>query len=193
MNVRQLVFKYRSYTPIPFIVVMLVFANPTLEKFFVGFFLVTVGEAIRFWGVAIAGSETRTTETLAGKTLVTSGPFAYVRNPLYIGNMLMYVGFAIMSNALSMLFPLFVLIFFLLQYNIIVSLEEEYLAGKFGVAYHLYCNDVQRFFPRMTKRVSIELPQPKFDFTVALQSETRTLQAFGLLTAALLLRWKFLG
>ena len=193
MNFRQLVFKFRSYTPIPFIILMLVFAEPTLQNFILGLIFVLMGEAIRFWGVAIAGSETRTTEKLAGKILVTSGPFAYVRNPLYIGNMLMYIGFALMSNAFSLLLPSIVFLFFLIQYNIIVSLEEQFLTEKFGDAYKKYCEEVPRFIPRLTKRISIELPQPKFDFSSALKSESRTLQAFALLTVAIVIRWKLQG
>ena len=103
---RKLLFKYRSYTPIPFLLVMLVFARPTGSSMIVGFLLALLGESIRFWGVSYAGSETRTTGAVGGTQLVTSGPYSHVRNPLYLGNILLYVGIGIMSNALMPYLPL---------------------------------------------------------------------------------------
>ena len=51
------IFKYRSYTPIPFVVLMLVFENASIASLVVGFFIALAGELIRFWGVSWAGSE----------------------------------------------------------------------------------------------------------------------------------------
>ena len=93
-------FKYRSYTPIPFVIVMLIFENASVESLIVGFIIALAGELIRFWGVSWAGSETRTTGSVGGSNLIISGPFAYVRNPLYVGNILMYTGLGVMSFAL---------------------------------------------------------------------------------------------
>ena len=103
MDLRQRLFRYRSYTPIPFLVLMVLFAAPTATSLATGILVVGAGEFLRLWGVAIAGSETRTTGAVGGTYLITRGPFAYVRNPLYVGNMLLYVGIGVMSNAL---FPL---------------------------------------------------------------------------------------
>jgi protein-S-isoprenylcysteine O-methyltransferase Ste14 len=79
---------------------MVWFAEPTILSMAAGFVLVCCGESLRFWGVSIAGSETRTTGKVGGTYLITNGPFAYVRNPLYVGNMLMYIGIGVMSMAL---------------------------------------------------------------------------------------------
>ncbi|MEK9136428.1 MAG: methyltransferase, partial [Bacteroidota bacterium] len=65
---------------------MIWFVLPTLPSMVLGFLLMVGGEAIRFWGVSIAGSETRTTGKVGGTYLITNGPFAYMRNPLYVGN-----------------------------------------------------------------------------------------------------------
>jgi protein-S-isoprenylcysteine O-methyltransferase Ste14 len=99
-DIRRLIFKYRSYTPIPFLLIMIVFAKPSIVSLTVGFVLVVLGEAVRFWGVSIAGSETRTTGAVGGTYLITNGPFAFVRNPLYVGNMMLYAGVGVMSMAL---------------------------------------------------------------------------------------------
>ena len=100
MHIRVLLSKYRSYTPIPFLLVMIWFAQPTILSLVAGCAVVLTGELIRFWGVSIAGAETRTTGTVGGTFLITNGPFSYVRNPLYVGNMMLYAGVGIMSMAL---------------------------------------------------------------------------------------------
>lgn len=192
-DIRRLVFKYRSYTPIPFLIAMVIFAQPTLISLLCGFAIVVLGEAIRFWGVSIVGSETRTTGTVGGTYLITNGPFAYVRNPLYLGNMLMYAGVGVMSMAL---FPwLFVgaMVWFFLQYAMIVSTEEEYLAERFGEAYEHYRRHVRRFVPRLTPYVAPTPPAKRAHVSVGLASETRTLQAIGLVTLLLVVLFVLRG
>jgi protein-S-isoprenylcysteine O-methyltransferase Ste14 len=178
---RQKIFSYRSYTPIPFLIVMLIFAEPTLWSLLIGFLIALVGELIRFWGVGYAGGETRTTGPVGGSKLVTNGPYAYVRNPLYLGNMLMYLGFGVMSMALFPYFQIIGLIYFFVQYYLIVTLEEDYLSRAFPDEYALYIKHVPRFIPRL-KRYEFA-SNFKFDIKEALRSEKRTLQAFLLVVA----------
>jgi protein-S-isoprenylcysteine O-methyltransferase Ste14 len=178
---RQKIFSYRSYTPIPFLIVMLIFAEPTLWSLLIGFLIALVGELIRFWGVGYAGGETRTTGPVGGSKLVTNGPYAYVRNPLYLGNMLMYLGFGVMSMALFPYFQIIGLIYFFVQYYLIVTLEEDYLSRAFPDEYALYIKHVPRFIPRL-KRYEFA-SNFKFDIKEALRSERRTLQAFFLVVA----------
>jgi protein-S-isoprenylcysteine O-methyltransferase Ste14 len=120
-------FKYRSYTPIPFLLVMVIFQEATPASLITGFSVSIVGELIRFWGVSWTGSETRTTSEVGGSNLIISGPFAYVRNPLYIGNVLIYLGLGIMSFALFPYLQIVALLFFVFQYHFIVKEEESYL------------------------------------------------------------------
>ncbi|MEK7263274.1 MAG: isoprenylcysteine carboxylmethyltransferase family protein [Bacteroidota bacterium] len=185
MDIRALIFRLRSYTPIPFIILILFFAQPTVSSLILGFLFTLLGECIRFWGVGIIGSETRTTEKVDGSDLFTSGPFSFVRNPLYIGNMLMYCGIAVMSDFWMPYFSILVFVFFAIQYNIIVHLEEEFLKKKFGEAYVNYCQTVPRFLPRITKAKFSSEKKQEFNFLRGLKSEVRTLQAFLLLIVAL--------
>src|SRR3990167_8610404 len=127
------IFKYRSYTPIPFLIVMFFFANPNIWSIFTGLGIALAGEAIRIWGVSWAGSETRTTGNVGGSFLVISGPFAHVRNPLYVGNILMYTGLGIMSFALFPYLQILGLIFYYFQYKLIVQEEELYLEKTTGI------------------------------------------------------------
>jgi protein-S-isoprenylcysteine O-methyltransferase Ste14 len=184
-DIRNLFFTYRSYTPIPFLIAMLLFAHPTGVSLLSGFTLVLLGEGLRFWGVSIVGSETRTTGSVGGTYLVTTGPFAYVRNPLYVGNMLLYAGVGVMSMALFPWLLLTAVAWFYLQYSMIVSQEEEYLAAHFGGAYDEYRKHVPRFLPRITPYVSAAPSVKNLSATEGLASERRTLQAIGVVTALL--------
>ncbi|MBX2990474.1 MAG: isoprenylcysteine carboxylmethyltransferase family protein [Bacteroidetes bacterium] len=182
---RKLVFKYRSYTPIPFLIVMVMFAEPTLVSLIAGFAIVALGETVRFWGVSIAGSETRTTGTVGGTYLITNGPFARVRNPLYVGNMLLYAGVGVMSMALFPWLLIAACVWFYIQYTLIVSKEEEYLAEQFGADYEHYKSHVPRFLPRLRAYVAPNPPPKRMKASEGFASERRTLQAIGIVTGIL--------
>lgn len=183
------IFKYRSYTPIPFLILMVIFQEPTFLSIFIGLLLAVSGEFIRFWGVSYAGSETRTTGAVGGTYLIISGPFAYVRNPLYVGNMLMYVGIGVMSMALFPYLQIVALGYFIFQYWLIVQEEENYLRNYFGKDYDIYYLQVPRFIPRLTPFKNFGLEQPTFNKDSGLKSETRTLQAFGIVVLIILVTY----
>jgi protein-S-isoprenylcysteine O-methyltransferase Ste14 len=182
-------FNYRSYTPIPFVLVMLFFAYPNIWSLISGFIIAVIGELIRLWGVSWAGSETRTTGTVGGTYLIVSGPFAHLRNPLYLGNILMYTGLGIMSFALFPWLQIAGFIFFSIQYFMIVQEEEKYLQQTFGKEYQDYKNNVPRFIPRISKYKSGNIEQPVYDLKKGLKSERRSLQAFSIVSLTIILLW----
>jgi protein-S-isoprenylcysteine O-methyltransferase Ste14 len=185
-DLRSVMFRYRSYTPIPFLVAMVIFARPTVASLLIGFVILALGESLRFWGVSIAGSETRTTGSVGGTYLIVTGPFAFVRNPLYLGNMLLYAGVGVMSMALFPWLLAAALAWFYFQYYQIVTREEEYLAQTFGEAYERYARSVRRFLPRLSPYRTSE-PAPKsLSFAEGFASERRTLQAIALVLAVIL-------
>jgi protein-S-isoprenylcysteine O-methyltransferase Ste14 len=183
------IFKYRSYTPIPFVILMLIFENATITSLIVGFVIAVSGELIRLLGVSWAGSETRTTGGVGGTYLVISGPFGYVRNPLYVGNILMYLGLGIMSMSLFPYLQFIAILFFIVQYQFIVKEEEGFLVKKFGSDYQKYLQNVPRFFPRVTIYKDASIPQPSYSLNAGLKSETRTLQAFGTVALLIFMKW----
>jgi protein-S-isoprenylcysteine O-methyltransferase Ste14 len=187
-DIRQLIFRNRSFTPIPFLLLMIVFAEPTPWTLVGGALLALAGEGIRFWGVAYAGPLTRVTGNVGAPELMTSGPFAYTRNPLYVGNMMLYAGIAVMSHALVPWILLATLVFFGLQYAAIVSLEEEFLAKQFGERYKQYRNTVPRFLPVLRPaRVGQESQRP--DWAGARRSERRTFQGIAIVGTLVIVRW----
>jgi protein-S-isoprenylcysteine O-methyltransferase Ste14 len=189
MDIRLKIFEMRSYTPIPFLLVMVIYAEPTVTTLIAGLAVALLGEAIRFWGVSIAGSETRTTGSVGATNLITDGPFGYVRNPLYVGNILMYVGIAVMSNALVPYLLAVVFVWFVIQYHLIVSREEDHLKEAFGPEYATYCKNVPRFFPRLTRYSGDHAFHREADFSRGLKSEMRTLQGFAAVIALVLVRY----
>lgn len=190
-KIASTVFKYRSYTPIPFLIVMLFYENANVWSLIIGFIIALCGELIRLWGVSWAGSETRTT-TVGGSYLVISGPFAFVRNPLYVGNILMYFGLGVMSYALFPYLQIVALLYFFIQYHLIVTEEEEYLRKTYGESYKNYVENVPRFFLRITAYKVENYQQPEFNLKAGLRSERRTFQAFGIVSILILVLW-FIG
>lgn len=188
MTLNQILFRYRSYTPLPFLAVMLVFARPTPAGMAAGGALALLGECLRAWGVMYAGSETRTTGGVGASRLVTSGPFAFVRNPLYVGNILLYTGIGVMSGALAPWLQLCGVAYFAFQYVMIVREEERWLHATFGDEYRAYAAAVPRFRFRLTPWRGGQATGP--DWRAGFRSELRTLQAFLFVIVLLFVLWR---
>jgi protein-S-isoprenylcysteine O-methyltransferase Ste14 len=170
-------FKYRSYTPLPCLFVIFVFIQPNLYSILSGIPLILAGELIRIWAVSYAGSETRTTDGVGGTNLVTQGPFSMVRNPLYLGNVLIYTGIGIMSFTFFPYLQIFGLFYFTFQYYCIILNEEEYLKNTYKDKFEIYLKSVSRFIP-LKNRIPAEIQSNlKFDIKSGLKSESRSLQS----------------
>ncbi|MGA2668281.1 MAG: isoprenylcysteine carboxylmethyltransferase family protein [Ignavibacteria bacterium] len=178
MTTGQFFFKYRSYTPLPFLIPLFLFGRPTLTTLIIGFIVCLIGEALRFWGVSYAGSETRTTK-VGASTLVTQGPFAYIRNPLYAGDMIIYFGISIMANSLFPYLQIVGLLYFYLQYYFIIKDEEDFLRNKFKEKYNDYYNSVNKLFPNFKQYDSEKQSKLKLDLSAGFNSEKRTFQAMS--------------
>ena len=80
------------------------------------------------------------------KNLVTEGMFSLCRNPLYVGNVLVYTAiFLIHGSPVVMTAGI---LLFCFMYQCIVYAEEAFLEAKFGEGYKAYCADVPRWIPR---------------------------------------------
>jgi protein-S-isoprenylcysteine O-methyltransferase Ste14 len=186
---KEKLFSLRSYTPIPFLLMMVVFAQPTVTTMTVGFIMVVFGESMRFWGVAYAGSLTRVTGSVGAPEVIVAGPFARLRNPLYAGNMLTYLGIGVMSNALFPWLLVMAFVWFSFQYYQIVVAEEEFLEKEFGIPYLEFKKNVPRFLPRVSPYVHPVQSKQLPNWNEAVRSERRTFQALGLVLSILLVLW----
>ena len=175
MDLRYFLFSNRSFTPIPLVLAILYLSSLSYPYFIIGIGLIVVGESIRIYGVRFAGGATRTRE-VGAPSLCTSGPYSRCRNPLYLGNMIIYCGVVLMAGG-QFLWPLFFIVFFFfsLQYSMIISLEEEALVKLFGNEYQLYRESVPRLFPRISPWVGNDKRVP-LTIIQTLKTEKRTLQ-----------------
>ena len=94
----RFLFQLRGLTPIPFIFILIYFAHPTFISSSVGTILLMLGESLRLWAVGYAGGATRSRTLGTARDLVTAGPYAHVRNPLYLGNLFLSLGVCVIAN-----------------------------------------------------------------------------------------------
>lgn len=147
----HVLFRYRnSLFPLACLPLFLPGPEPfedTLLATLIGAIVALLGQLIRIVTIGfryvIRGGRSR---RVYAEDLVTEGLYAHVRNPMYLGNLLIVVGVAIAANSWPTILlgvPLAVL-----MYICIVAAEEEYLLGRFGETFRAYCRDVPRWLPR---------------------------------------------
>src|SRR5262249_42887799 len=134
-------------------------------------------EAVRLWAVGHIGAISRTRSQRLGP-LVAAGPFAIVRNPLYLGNIALWVGFAIAARMPWLAAVIIVLLG--LEYHAIVRWEEQLLEARYGDEYRIYAERVPRWMPA-GHRGERGLRRARFTFTwrETLFSERGTLIAMA--------------
>jgi protein-S-isoprenylcysteine O-methyltransferase Ste14 len=172
-------FRHRGWLPLLFLGIPLVMPGTTSPfRWEVGLALIIIGEAVRLAGVAAAGSVTRR-RSRGVQRLVTYGIFAWARNPLYIGNFLIWMGFVTISGVLWFL-PIAVLLF-ALEYELIVRYEEGVLESIFGREYLDYKNETPRWIPRPPRG---EQPVGEHHWVEAFKSEISTFLQYAVLLLA---------
>ncbi len=152
-------FRHRRYLPLPVIIICLILARPrfplgseSLDELIngVGVFILLIGEAIRLWaaGYSQKGTSIRGRRFQASR-LVTTGPYAYIRHPLYLANFLLGLGICVIIGVVWVF--IVYLAYFLIQYIPIIIAEEKALSIQFKEEYEAYASRVPRFFPRLLK------------------------------------------
>ena len=143
-------FRHRTSLPIPVAIAILTLrigeAPPSAGLVALGMAITCLGELVRLWGVHHIGAISRTRSDRLGP-LVASGPFARLRNPLYVGNIALWVGFALTAR-LVWLAPV-ILVLLGLEYHAIVRWEESLLESRLGQAYVDYAARVPRWIPTL--------------------------------------------
>jgi protein-S-isoprenylcysteine O-methyltransferase Ste14 len=183
---RTTVFKNRgSLLALP-AVALAVFGKPSRASVAAGVPLALAGEALRCWAVGYSGVTTRSDQVTAPR-LTTAGPYAYVRNPLYVGNFITALGFTVAFTGASppgrrFWLGLAGLGTMLAVYAAIVPLEEAYLRATFGADFDAYAERVPRVIPRATPA---EPQQGEYDPRVIGSAESRTFATFAAMLAAL--------
>ncbi|MDZ4691896.1 isoprenylcysteine carboxylmethyltransferase family protein [Terricaulis sp.] len=113
------------------------FGIPDAPRLVLGGVFVAAGVLLLFWAVAgFARAGTGVRHAAGSSALVTSGPHAFTRNPMYLAMALAYAGLALLADSLislALLAPLLVVI----QFGVIAR-EERFMEAKFGDAYRAY-------------------------------------------------------
>ena len=122
-----------------FALFFLLTAHPSAHSLLWSLLGTVPGLALRAYA---SGYVTKNTE------LTTTGPYAYTRNPLYLGSMLIAFGFAVAAHSWWIALALAVL--FALIYLPTIRSEEEFLRGQFS-DYDEYVRRVPRLLPRLTR------------------------------------------
>ena len=108
-------------------IVSFIFATPTWDSLVLGVPIAVVGEAIRVWASG---------HLVKGKEVTTSGPYALVRHPLYVGSSVMGLGFVIAAS--SWLVAAVVCCYLIVMIPVAVLLEEATLRASFGDVHARY-------------------------------------------------------
>jgi len=184
------IFFYRGYLQGLFIVLLVSYVcffpmqsllRGRLDTFadIVGIGNLALGAILRIWAISHPGRHTRS-RTIKAPSLSTAGPYACVRNPIYLANFLIGLGLVVLSEAL-ILVPVYFIVFGL-PYRKIVAQEESFLRNKFGDAFDRYCEAVPRWLPRPQNTAKALTFGPNFHFR-----EFGT--TFGILVGGLFFEW----
>jgi len=165
---------YRAFAYVPPFIFMMVSSYGKIEQDWIiwplGIAIVLLGASVRVWSTKQVGRRIVRAKK-KGKTLVRTGPYAIVRNPLYIGNILIATGFSILSELIWFV-PFLFLYFFLLN-HFVVLYEEKRLLSRWGDEYQAYLNEVPRWVPRVREWHGIETGG--FTWTQAVKAEVPSL------------------
>lgn len=143
-----------------YIPIILIFANEAVQAhypfglrflpdsvlvLYLGFLVSLVGILFSIWGRMALGNNWSADAVLkSGQTLVTKGPYAIVRNPIYSGITLGVIGSAVaLSNVSGLLAVVLILFFSYLR----ITYEERMMEEKFGSEWDDYAKAVKRFIP----------------------------------------------
>ncbi|NLX98055.1 MAG: DUF1295 domain-containing protein [Rhodopirellula sp.] len=152
-------FRWRSYLPlllfVPLVVEMHRSPSPIAGGWFemgrqaVCFAISMVGFALRVFTVGHTppGTSGRTTRRQKAASLNTTGAYSLLRHPLYLANLLMWLGIALSCCTWSLL--VIFLLAFSLYYERIMFAEEEYLRRRFGPQFEQWAATTPAFLPRI--------------------------------------------
>jgi len=144
--------------------------NPFLDDAldFLGFIILLTGIILR-----MSARGHKKAHSQESEKLVTTGPYTFVRNPMYLGSFLMGAGFILMVWPWWSL-PLFAILFYARFTRQIIK-EEAHLLKIGGEGYARYCRRVQRIFPSLR-----HLPQARLRRVIKLKEAFSTNEKRGL-------------
>src|SRR5580765_2634905 len=171
--------RWRVRLGYPLVIVVLFFSRPTPRSILAGALVGAMGLWLRAFAAGYLHKQ---------EVLTVTGPYAYTRNPLYLGSAILTLGAAVATHFWISAVILFV--YFIAVYFIVMRREEQELQLRHGAAFEQYARAVPLFIPRLT---AVRVPQAsRGSFTIAQYKKNHEWQAavgYLFLLAVLLLIW----
>lgn len=140
-NIRNRRDRYRQFVGFMFILIVSAAGKPFGRLFAIGAVIALMGISVRMWASG---------HIKKNKELATDGPYAFVRHPLYVGNILLGVGYALASG-LWWAFPVYILIL-LVFYPHAIRYEDEKLHRYFGENWENWRRNTRALIPKIPEK-----------------------------------------
>lgn len=146
VDLGERLYQWRDLTAIPIVFILLFIAQPNVGSATIGILVVILGFGLRVYCRGFILAERSEGDDMEDQSIFhTSGPYALVRNPMYLGNFIMTLGVLIFSG--QAWFSVIAVGAFCFQYYYIVKYEESLLLERHGDAYERYRNAVPAWIP----------------------------------------------
>ena len=161
-------------------VFVLWFARPTPKYVAIGAAIGAIGLWLRAYAAGYLHKQ---------KVLTVTGPYAYTRNPLYLGSAILALGAGVATR--SWISAGILVVYFAIVYSVVMRREERELLAQHGEAFHVYATAVPLFLPKITAANVSGASAGEFSFAQYKRNHEYQ-AAFGylLLLSALLILWR---
>jgi protein-S-isoprenylcysteine O-methyltransferase Ste14 len=159
------------------------FSTATIVVLLLGIVCALVGAFLRTWGTAYLSPSVVQDYAMHGDAVIAAGPFRYVRNPLYLGNLIHTFALALLMPPSGAIFCILAIGIFQLR---LIAAEESFLTEKLGAPYLAYCAKVPRLIPALTPRIAASAIQPKWP--LAFLGE---IYVWGVVVSFAILGWRY--
>lgn len=176
--------RWRVRLGYPLAIAVLFFARPSPRSILYGALVGIIGLALRAWAAGYLHKQ---------EILTVTGPYAYTRNPLYLGSAILALGVAIAAR--SWISASIIAAYFTIVYSVVMGREERELRIQHGANFDRYAAAVSLFFPWFSPATSSK-PASQGAFSSAQYRKNHEWQAaagFLLLLAVLILIWRLRG
>ena len=126
----------RQWFAVIFVLVVSLLGEPEPMMLYIGTGIAAVGTLVRLWASGYV---------MKNKELATTGPYAYVRHPLYVGNILLLIGFSFASSLIGSFIAMAALLWF--YYPPTISYEDNKLHGIFGDEWLAWSKNIHALIP----------------------------------------------
>src|SRR5713226_9317635 len=173
--------RWRVRLGYPLAIVVLYFSRPTPRSILLGALVGMVGLWVRAYAAGYLHKQ---------EVLTVTGPYAYTRNPLYLGSAILALGAGIATR--SWISASILIVYFAVFYSMVMRREEKELRLRHGASFEEYARAVPLFIPRLT--TAKIFPDSAGAFSLGQYKKNHEWQAaagFLFLLLVLLVKWRF--